>query len=236
LRVGIIQSCYIPWRGYFDFIASVDLFVFYDDVQYSKGSWRNRNKIKTPKGSEWLTVPVIHRELSQKICDTRIDHSGNWKQQQIRMWKESYRDAPCRTEADKLFSQIEDLDDVTISDLNIRLTKSICSHLGIGTPTRLSSEFSLQGTQTDRLINLLKQLGATIYLSGPSAEAYLDKSAFEKNRIGLEYKSYDYEAYPQQWGAFEGAVTILDLIANCGAASTRYLRSRSADIVVVPAS
>ena len=234
MKVGIIQSSYIPWRGYFDFIASVDAFVFYDDIQYTKSDWRNRNRIKTSKGTEWLTVPVHYKALSQLICETSIDHSTSWQQKHLRKMQESYRETPYAKAGLDILSSVQFSQYGTISNLNIELTKRICDYLCITTPLIASSDLSLVGTKTDRLIDLLKKLNATTYLSGPSADAYLDKEAFRRNGIRLEYKSYDYDPYPQLWGTFEDAVTVLDLIANCGPDAKNHISSRTADLVVVP--
>lgn len=233
MKIGVIQSSYIPWRGYFDFIASVDTFVFHDDIQYTKSDWRNRNRIKTPKGTEWLTVPVRYKEVSQLICETSIDHSTSWQQKHLRKMQESYREAPYAQAALDIIASVPADQSETISNLNIVLTKRICEYLCITTPLITSSDLSLVGTKTDRLIDLLKKLNATTYLSGPSAEAYLDKDAFPRNGIRLEYKSYNYDPYPQLWGEFEGAVTILDLIANCGPDAKNFIRSRSPDTVII---
>jgi len=233
MRVAIIQSSFIPWRGYFDFIASVDAFVFLDDVQYSKNGWRNRNRIKTSQGSRWITVPVRHRSLSQLICDTEIDERKDWRESHLRLWHESYRATPYYRDILALLGDMEREMVGTISELNIALTRRIAAYFEIGTRTILSSELRLSGTKTDRLIDLLKKLNATTYLSGPSADAYLDKEAFRRNGIRLEYKSYDYDPYPQLWGPFEGAVTVLDLIANCGPAAKNHLRSRTPDKVII---
>ena len=234
MKVAAIQSSFIPWRGYFDFIASVDVFVFHDDIQYTKSDWRNRNRIKTQKGTEWLTVPVHYKEVSQLICETSIDHSTAWQQKHLRKVQESYREAPYAKVALDILASVQVDQSETISNLNTELTKRICDYLCITTPLISSSELSLVGTKTDRLIDLLKKLNATAYLSGPSADAYLDKEAFRRNGIRLEYKSYDYDPYPQLWGSFEGAVTVLDLIANCGPEAKNHIRSRTADLVVVP--
>ena len=234
MKVAAIQSSFIPWRGYFDFIASVDTFVFLDDVQYSKNGWRNRNRIKTSYGSKWITVPVRHRSLTQLISETEIDDRNDWRESHIRLWSESYGIAPFINEVFKLLGDMEREKVKTISALNMALTKNIVDYLQIDTRMILSSELKLFGTKTDRLIDLLKKLNATTYLSGPSADAYLDKNAFLKSGIRLKYKSYDYDPYPQLWGEFEGEVTILDLIANCGQESVKYLRSNTPDIVVVP--
>lgn len=233
MKIGVIQSSYIPWRGYFDFIASVDAFVFYDDIQYTKGDWRNRNRIKTPKGAEWLTVPVHYKEVSQLICGTSIDHSTSWQQRHLRKMEENYREAPYAKVALDILAGVPAGQSKTISHLNMALTKRICDYLCITTPLMVSSALSLRGTKTDRLIDLLRKLNATTYLSGPSADAYLDKEAFSRNGIRLEYKSYVYDPYPQLWGAFEGAVTVLDLIANCGPSAKNQVRSLTPDKVII---
>lgn len=227
MRVGVIQSCFIPWRGYFDFIDSVDLFVFHDDIQYTKGDWRNRNLIKTPHGLQWITVPVIYRTTSQLICQTLIDRSRNWQKRHFNLWEAYYRNAPFLDTVLKLLEPLKDDSLKTISELNIRLIRSLCDYLEIKTPFAMSQEFNLTGSKTDRLIQLLKKVKATVYLSGPSAEAYLEKDKFVKAGIGLEYKTYDYAPYPQLWGAFEGTVSVLDLIANCGHQSKSFIKSKT---------
>lgn len=233
MRVAAIQPSFIPWRGYFDIIASVDLFVLLDDVQFTKRDWRNRNKIKTPNGTEWLTVPVVYNSRSQLILDTSIDYSQPWGKQFHATWRANYSRAPFFAQLSPLISDVGNGEDATISELDSKLTKRVCSYLGISTPMLFSSGLEIEGTKTDRLINLLRKLKATTYLSGPSADAYLDKDAFRRHGIGLEYKSYDYPPYSQQWGTFDGAVTVLDLIANCGASARNYLRSLKPNIQAV---
>ena len=232
MRVGIIQSSFIPWRGYFDFIASTDIFVFFDDIQYSRGGWRNRNKIKTPNGLQWLTVPVVHQQLNQIICETHIDNSTNWQKKHLHAWEINYRPSPYFSEAIALLNNFEDSKNKTISELNIALIKRICNYLDIPTKLISSSDLSVSGTKTDRLINILEKLGASAYLSGPSADAYLNKKLFAEKCIQLEYKSYDYAPYPQLWGNFQGEVTVLDLIANCGPDAKNYLHSQSPNRVI----
>ena len=233
MKVAAIQSSFIPWRGYFDFIASVDAFVFLDDVQYSKNGWRNRNRIKTPKGSRWITVPVRHRSLAQLISDTEIDDRKDWRESHMRSWRENYGTAPYYRDVLELLEDMGRETVNTISELNIALTSKIAVYLQIRTRTVHSSDLRLSGTKTDRLIDLLKKLNATTYLSGPSADAYLDKETFRRNGVRLEYKSYDYDPYPQLWGPFDCAVTVLDLIANCGSDAKNHIRSRTPDQVVV---
>lgn len=233
MRVGVIQSSFIPWRGYFDFIASVDVFVFHDDIQYTKGDWRNRNKLKTPNGTEWITVPVCYKSVSQLICETSIDHSTNWGERHMRLWGEHYRAASYLCDVKEILDGLGRGGCKTISQLNIMLIKRICNYFGITTPLMLSSELALKGEKTARLMDLLKKLNASTYLSGPSADAYLDKEAFRAHGICLEYKSYDYDPYPQLWGAFDGAVSVLDLIANCGQEAKLHIQSKSENKIIV---
>lgn len=233
MRAGIIQSSFIPWRGYFDFIASVDIFIFHDDIQYTKNDWRNRNRIKTPNGTMWLTVPVSYRKSSQLICDTEIDDSTKWRKKHMNQWAENYRKAAHIDDVFELLGDMGDGEARTISQLNIRLIQSICSYLAIHTQTILSSELKVDGKKTDRLINLLRAVSATTYLSGPTADNYLDKDAFRNAGITLEYKSYDYDPYPQLWGEFNGAVSVLDLIANCGLGARELINSKKQNKLIV---
>lgn len=227
MRVGVIQSSFIPWRGYFDLIDDVELFIFYDDVQFSKGSWRNRNRLKTARGLSWITVPVRHRSLAQLICDTEIDSGMEWEKRQIGQLREAYSDAPHFQTAIAFLESALARKFRTISELNVFLVKELCAYLGVRTELTMSSRYPVQGAKTERLLALLKAAGATTYLSGPTAKDYLVESEFRSAGIALEYKSYDYAPYPQQWGAFEGAVTVLDLIANCGPGARDHLKSRT---------
>jgi len=151
----------------------------------------------------------------------------------MRLWRENYERSPYFQDVLKILGNIGLGSTETISDLNIELIYRICDYLNISTPMMLSNELALEGSKTARLIDLLKKLNASTYLSGPSADVYLDKDEFKRAGISLEYKSYDYEPYPQQWGGFDGAVTVLDLIANLGPVAQNYIRSHTADIQVV---
>jgi hypothetical protein len=234
MRIGAIQSSYVPWRGFFDFIRQVDLFVFYDDVQFSKGSWRNRNKIKTRDGLKWLTVPIKTERLDQLVCDTLINYSEDWHARHLNQFTESYRNAPFFGAAKGLLDEAFGHADASISALNVRLAALICSYLEITTPIRMSTEFGLSGTGTERLIDLVLKTGASTYLSGPSARNYLDERLLRENGICLEYKAYHYLPYPQLWGEFSGAVTVLDLIANCGPQAKNFVPSTVPNEVAIP--
>ncbi len=229
VRVGIIQSCYVPWRGFFDFIADVDLFVLFDDVQYPAGrSWRNRNRLKTGNGLRWITVPIPSGASKLPIDQVPIAGSPKpWQKEHREMMERAFATAPYRSEALAIWEESIGFGDTHLSQLNERLIGKICAYLDINTPIVQARSFAARGTKTDRLIDLLKKIGANTYLSGPSASAYIDTDGFLKAGIGLEFKVYDYSTYPQQWGDFENEVSVLDLIANCGPESKQFVRSRS---------
>ncbi|MFZ4855513.1 MAG: WbqC family protein [Desulfuromonadaceae bacterium] len=235
MRTGIIQSCYIPWRGFFDFIDNVELFILYDDVKYSHGSWRNRNQFRNASGLRWLTVPVMAGATDLPIDQVLIGKTVKpWDKLHHRLLKESLGTTPYFKDAMTLWEDGISANDMYLSNLNERLIRGICDYLHISTTIVRSRDYDCQGEKTARLINLLKKVGATAYLSGPAAKAYLDEDAFRQAGIGLYYKTYDYEPYPQQWGDFEGAVTVLDLIANCGPDARKHLKSKTPDEVVSP--
>lgn len=234
MRVGVIQSSYIPWRGYFDFIRSVDLFVFHDDLQYTKSDWRNRNRIKTPVGLKWITVPVHYPDTQQLIQDTLIDETKNWRRDHLNQFRANYGRAPYRLAALELLEGAFAQPVITISALNLQLISAICAYIGIETPRAISSAYSPSGAKTERLIDLLTKVGARTYVSGPAAKGYLEEPRFREAGIRLEYKTYDYAPYPQLWGPFEGAVSILDLIANCGPKARDYISSSTPNQVAIP--
>jgi hypothetical protein len=228
MKVGVIQSNYIPWRGYFDFIDSVDLFVFHDDLQYTKNDWRNRNRILTPAGPRWLTVPVSYKHVEQKIDEVPIDYHQNWAARHIEQLSANYRRAPFFQDYVHQFGGIIDEPFPSISELNVAVCKWIMQVLDIRTPVRMSRELAISGKKSERLIDLLTKVGGTTYVSGPSASAYLDLDLFRRHGIRVEYKSYDYPEYPQiqmlQTG-FSPAVSALDLLFNTGPEARRYLKS-----------
>ena len=227
MKVGVIQSNYIPWRGYFDFINSVDTFVIYDDVQYSKGSWRNRNQLKFPEGPKWITLPV-KVNLGMTINEVTVKEL-DWKKLHAEQLKSSLGNAPFYKDAIEVWERAINIDSPFLTDLNISITNSICQYLGITTKIVRSEPFDLTGTKTDRLMDLFRKIGATSYLSGPAAESYLDVELFKENKISLYYKKYNYPVYPQQFGEFCPAVSILDLIANTGPEARNYYKSTEPD-------
>ncbi|HEY8250493.1 MAG TPA: WbqC family protein [Burkholderiales bacterium] len=218
MKVCILQSNFLPWRGYFDLMRESGLFIVYDDAQYTKNDWRNRNRIKTPRGAQWITVPV-HRRLRQSIEETPIDYTRPWAEKMLNQIRESYRDAP---HFEPYFSELKDLLErpaSSISELNLRTIAWACRHLGIDTPVRLSREYRSQGVKTERLIGILRQAQATSYLTGPAAQSYLVPEMFEQAGIRLEYKQYRYPEYGQLYPPYDPAVSVIDLFFMQGEAA-----------------
>jgi len=225
-KVAIVQSNYIPWKGYFDLIAAVDEFIIYDDMQYTKRDWRNRNKIKTPQGLRWLTVPVkVKGKYFQRIRDTEID-GHKWQEEHWQTLKTNYgRTAHFKSIALQLEPFYLGNTYNHLSILNRKLIAWICEVLAIDTKISDYNEYELVEGKTERLLSLCQQAGATEYISGPAAQGYLDESLFSQAGIGVTFFDYsDYPTYPQPWGEFEHGVSILDLLFNCGTEAPKYMK------------
>jgi hypothetical protein len=222
-KVAVIQSNYIPWRGYFDIIHDVDQFIFYDDVQYTKNSWRNRNMIKTRQGLRWLTIPIGQRN-DRLIYEVELDSTA-WAKKHWETLKQSYSKAPYLDKYQEFFEYVYlEAKWDNLSVLNQYITKTISKEfLGINTEFKDSREFSAEGHKLERLIDLLKKVGADLYISGPSAQSYIHEESFRDAGIEIVYKDYSgYPEYPQLFPPFEGAVSIVDVLFNCGPDSSFF--------------
>ena len=225
-RVAILQSNYIPWKGYFDIIRAVDEFIIYDDVQYTRQNWRNRNRIKTPQGLLWLTVPVLVRGLyKQTIRETQIDGQA-WAESHWRTLAQNYSRASCFKEVAEVVEPVYRKHGFThLSVLNRELIEAICGYLGIRTRISNSWDYTLLDGKSERLADLCRQAGAEVYVSGPSARGYLDERVFAEQGIHVEWVDYcGYPEYPQLWGPFVHEVSILDLLFNVGRDAPRYMK------------
>lgn len=225
-KIAILQSNYIPWKGYFDLIASVDEFIIYDEMQYTKNDWRNRNKIKTTNGLEWITIPVRVESLTQRICDTQI-FDKKWVKKHIATLQTNYAKASCFSNTkDFVFELYEEASkEEKLSNVNYIFIKGICDFLNIKTKISFSTDYHLGVGKSERLINLCQQAKASVYLSGPSAKDYIDVNLFNENKIELEWIDYSgYKVYNQLNPPFEHGVTILDLIFNEGKDSRFFLK------------
>lgn len=225
-KVAIVQSNYIPWKGYFDLIAAVDEFILYDDMQYTKNDWRNRNQIKTPQGVQWLTIPVKSKgRFGQTIRETEIN-GIKWAKEHCKTLSQNYRRAACFSE---IMAWLEPLYQAErpphLSQLNRCFIEAICSYLGIKTTISNSWDYHLSEGKTERVADLCASAGGSEYISGPAASDYIDESVFVERDIKLTWFDYaGYPEYPQLWGEFTHGVTILDLLFNCGKDAFRYMR------------
>lgn len=225
--VAIVQSNYIPWRGYFDLINSVDEFILYDDVQYTRRDWRNRNTIKSAGGVIWLTIPVqVKGKYLQKIKDTVVADS-KWTRDHWETIVHNYSQTAHFSEYRGLFEELYlGPENRLLSHINYRFIAAICRILGISTAISWSMDYDLVGDKTERLVNLCRQAGAKTYLSGPTAKTYLDEELF--NCRGIEVAYMDYSGYPeyrQLHPPFQPHVSIIDLILNEGPNSAKYMKS-----------
>lgn len=229
MRVGIIQPNYLPWRGYMDFIRQVDLFLLLDDVQYTRQDWRNRCRIKTAQGWNWLTVPIRHLSLDQRIFEVEIAYGVDWRRANMAQIGAWYCKAPFYGLYRDELAELLAAGPRTLLELDQSICLWLMRLLDIRTPVRLASELNAQGRKTDRLLDLLRKVGATSYLSGPAAKDYLEVDKFRNAGIGLEYKTYDYVDYPQQWGSFQPGLSVIDLLMNVGPRAKEHIASRSAN-------
>lgn len=223
-KVAILQSNYIPWKGYFDMIAAVDELILYDDVQFTKNDWRNRNRIKTQSGVQWLSVPV-GQDINRLVRDVEIK-DRRWQAKHWASIYHAYKRAPHFEEiASDLQGIYLDCDFNNLSVLNRTLIEFVCRKLGINTKISYSWDYKQVFGQTDRLVSLCKQVGADEYISGPSARDYLDESIFTKAGIKVTWFEYrSYPVYPQLWGNFEHAVSVIDLLFNTGPNAPQYMK------------
>jgi hypothetical protein len=225
--VAIVQSSYIPWKGYFDLIHRADEFVLYDDVQFTRRDWRNRNRIKTPAGTVWLTIPVQTKGRYHDRIDEIETDGDDWRRRHWQTLAQAYAHAP---HFDEYAAAVEALylgsDERRLSAVNRAFIEAICRILGIATTLRWSTEYAAHGSKSERLLSLCEQAGATAYLSGPSAQAYLDESLFRERGIEVGYIDYsDYPPYPQVHPPFDHHVSVLDLLFHTGNDATRYMKS-----------
>jgi hypothetical protein len=224
--VAILQSNYVPWKGYFDLIGSVDEFILYDTAQFTKNDWRNRNRIKTPRGVSWLTIPVSHH-FGQSIEDTTVS-DPLWTRRHWDQLRQNYQDADHFREFGPLFEKVykEVGDSRYLSAINRRFICAVNQVLGVKTVITSTRDYRLVDGQTERLVDLCRQSAADVYVTGPAAKAYLQEGLFSSAGIEIRYADYSgYPDYRQLYPPFAHDVSILDLIFNEGANAPKYLKS-----------
>jgi hypothetical protein len=231
--LAVVQSNYIPWKGYFDLIAAADEFVLFDNVQYTRRDWRNRNQIKTAQGTVWLTIPVcVKGNYEQPINETRIA-DRSWAAKHWKTIRHAYARAPhferYAAWLENLYGDAAAL--ARLSEVNHLFLTSLCAALQIDTPIKWSTDYRLEAGRTERLIGLCEQADADHYLSGPTARGYLDVDAFAANGIRVTF--FDYSGYPeyrQLHGPFTQAVSVIDLLLNEGPAARSFMKAGAAAI------
>lgn len=222
-RVVIVQSNYIPWKGYFDLFNLADDVVLYDDVQYTKRDWRNRNRIKTATGVQWLTVPVlVAGKYEQAIKEVKVENQA-WRAKHWRTLAHSYARAPHFSALAPIFEKLYlESSEEMLSQINYGFIKALCDLIGVRARLHWSWDYELVDGKSERLLGLCKQLGATHYLSGPAARGYLDTKLFEDSGVAVEWMDYaGYPEYPQLHPPFDHSVTVLDTLFMLGAEGTR---------------
>jgi hypothetical protein len=225
-RVAIVQSNYVPWRGYFDLIDSVDEFILLDDVQFTRRDWRNRNRIKTPQGARWLTIPVrVKGRYTQLVCETEAD-DDSWPERHWETVLQNYRRAPGFDYARDLVEELyRTVPGRSLAEINRHFLARLCEALEIETPLTKSVDYEAVGRKTDRLVDLCRKSGATEYVSGPSAKAYLDVDRFAAEGIAVSWFEYGpYPEYEQVHPPFDPHVSILDVVLCAGKDSARIAR------------
>jgi hypothetical protein len=223
-KVAIIQSSYIPWKGYFDIIHEVDCFIFLDDVQYTNRDWRNRNKIKTNSGEHWLSIP-LGSQRDKLVCEVQFNGLG-WREKHLQTMEHFYRTAEY---FGKYFPLIKEYyyqqDWLRLSDFNQNFIKRFSTEiLELKTTFRNSSEINIEEKKLNKIMGLLQAVGADYYLSGPLAKNYIDENEFSKRNIQLRYKDYSgYPEYKQLFPPFSHYVSVLDLLFNVGPRIAHYI-------------
>ncbi len=216
MRAAILQSNYLPWKGYFDLIQEVDVFIFYDEAQYTKNDWRNRNRICSKNGPHWLTIPIPKDATKLRISEVRLPDSG-WQERHLKTLTHAYKSAPYFAQIEPLLQEIyKSVTWSMLSDLNRFCIAAISNMLGFQTTFLSSRRLNLSGGRVERLIGMLRQIGADEYLSGSNAKAYLSGSEglFEDAGIKLSFKEYNYPEYKQLHSPFDHRVSIIDVLAN----------------------
>jgi hypothetical protein len=222
--VGILQPGYLPWLGFFEQLARSDVFVLYDDVQFEKGSWRNRNRIKTPGGIQWLTVPILLKGKGRPLIrDVQINTKESWAEKHIRTISQHYQKTPYFTiYAEELF-EILRREWHYLVDLDVALIAWLSLHLGIRTKTILSSELGIKGSGNDRLIRIIRSLSGSHFYEGAAGRNYIDLERFESAGIRVVFQDYVHPVYPQLYDDFISHLSIVDLLFNCGSQSLGIL-------------
>lgn len=225
MRIGILQPGYLPWLGFFEQMYKSDVFVIYDDVQYDKESWRNRNRIKTANGIQWLTIPVIVKfEDRPLINEVKIDNRINWRKKHLSSIKQNYSKAQYFKKYIDIFDEAFSIEWKYLIDVDIYFIIKLFACLGMGDKKIIrSSTLNVSGDRIERLINICKLFNADAFYEGAAGKNYIDDSQFAKYGIKVEYQNYKHPVYKQLYGDFVSHLSIIDLLFNHGDESCSIL-------------
>jgi hypothetical protein len=223
--IGILQPGYLPWLGFFEQMYRSDIFVLYDDVQYDKEGWRNRNRIKTANGVQWLTVPILMKFSDYPlITDIQINNEVNWRKKHLSSIKQNYKKAPFFKDYVDLFEEAYSRDWNFLVDLDLYFIMRLAECLGMGGKTIIrSSDVPIKGERIERLVHLCKHFGADIFYEGAAGRNYIDEGAFLKEGVDVEFQDYDHPIYCQLYGEFISHLSVIDLLFNHGRESLSIL-------------
>lgn len=221
----ILQPGYLPWLGFFDQMNKANVFVYYDDVPYDKHGWRNRNRIKSSSGVQWLTVPVLTKgRFGQLNNEVEIDQQKYWLRKQLPTIKQCYAKSPFIKEYFSEFEELLQQDWKYLVDLDICMVELLCRWLNIKTEIVRSSTLNIHGDRSERLLKICQHLKADQYLSGVAANNYLNVDMFNNNGINVLWQNFKHPVYTQLHGDFESYLSAIDLIFNHGPESSKLLK------------
>ena len=227
--IGILQPGYLPWLGFFEQLYRSDVFVIYDDVQYDKHSWRNRNRVKTANGIQWLTVPVLLSfEEHPQVCEVRIDNSSKWRKKHLETIRQSYTRTPFFKEYIGIFEDTFAQNWEYLIDLDLHLIEKFSDALRIpGKPMIRSSSLGIQGGRIERLVKICQHFKADTFYEGASGINYIDPAEFSQHGVNVTFQDYTHPEYKQLYGEFVPYLSAVDLLFNCGEQSLEILLNQS---------
>jgi len=225
--VVIHQPDFMPHLGFFHRLLQCDLYIVLDHVQFSKGGWHNRDKIKTPEGVKWLTLPVrLTGRSFSPIHEVRLNNDLNWRENHLKQIKRCYKDS---SSFDEIFSELRSLYEFTgdrMADFNMKVLNWLMEKFDAKVNTVLSTTLRASGASNEMLVDLLTKVGATNYLSGIGARSYYKPEPFEQAGIRVLWQDFSHPMYPQRYGEFIPYLSSLDVLFNCGVQQSRdILRS-----------
>lgn len=220
----VLQPSYLPWLGCFAQMQRCDVFIVYDNVQFDKHGWRNRNRIKTPQGECWLTVPVLTRGRDKPLIrDVEINTAERWRAKHLKTVRQSYARAPYFEDHIGWLEAIWSREWMSLLDLNMECLQKLCEALGLKREIRLASEFDTSGDSIERLVQICRAVDADVFYEGGAGRDYIDDARFERAGIRIEYQDYRHPVYSQLHGDFLPYLSVVDLLMNCGGQSLEIL-------------